>query len=136
MAKPPKTDPDRVSQNLKDRLARYDRGPFLDLTARFLRNAPSEDAIKSKAEKDPESWARSTRVMATLGGYTERSEHVNVNVNASDMVRALVARVGLDRARVTLEASAPGLLALLPNTIEVDEHDGDSAPRLLEPVSG
>ena len=114
MAKPPKTDPNLVEQKLKDRLARYDRGPFLDMTARFLRNGPSEEAIKTKAEKDPESWARSTRVMAGLGGYTERSEHVNVNVNAKDMVQALIARVGLDRARTTLEASAPGLLALLP----------------------
>ena len=115
MAKPPRTDPELVSKNLRDRLARYDRGPFIDMTARFLRNGPSEEAIKTKAEKDPESWARSTRVMAGLGGFTERSEHVNVNVNARDVVMALVARVGPEKARAALEAQAPGLLALLPS---------------------
>lgn len=123
MAKPPKTDPNVVSQKLRDRLARYDRGPFLDATARFLRNGPTEDAIKAKAEKDPESWARATRVMASLGGFAERSEHVNVNLSANDMVRALVARVGLDRARVTLQASAPALLALLPAEPIEAEHE-------------
>ena len=121
MAKPPRTDSNAVAKRLKERLARYDRGPFLDLTARFMRNAPSEDAIKAKGEKDPESWARSTRIMASLGGYAERSEHVNVNISAKDVVANLVARVGLDKARQALEAQAPALLALLPEPIEHDE---------------
>lgn len=55
-------------------LSLYSRQPFMDLLADFIGAAPSLDNIKEFAAMHPDKWASALRSLATIAGYSEKTE--------------------------------------------------------------
>ena len=66
----PHSDPELIKKQLDAR----SRGPFRDVLAKLLANAPSEEAISKQAEAHPDRWGQTTAMIARLSGYTEKLE--------------------------------------------------------------
>jgi hypothetical protein len=75
---------DRVS--VGKQLQRYSRQPFIDLLHHWLMQHPSPEAIAAMAELEPHRYAASLRTIASLAGYTEKTEiEHNININVREM---------------------------------------------------
>lgn len=85
------------------RVTEGDRAPFHNLLADGLRHAPRMKDWR-ELRKDPEAYARTIDKLAKLAGYTERTEHVRVNVTGENLASRLVAIHGPDQARAILKA--------------------------------
>ncbi len=58
------------------------RAPFRRLLARIMAHAPSDEALETIAERNPDRWAQTATQIARLGGYNERLE-VEGSLNVS-----------------------------------------------------
>lgn len=60
--------------DIRNALARYDRGPFLELLAKMVELFPDETSLKALAMKKPELFISSMIAMARISGFTEKQE--------------------------------------------------------------
>ena len=60
--------------DIRNALARYDRGPFLELLAKMVELFPDEASLKALAMKKPELFINSMIAMARISGFTEKQE--------------------------------------------------------------
>lgn len=104
---------------------------------------PSLTAWRKMAKADPEKYTRALSNLTKIAGYTERSESLNVTMDARDLAQTLVARYGQDKAKAMLElhglpASLLGVeTASEPLESTIIDHDPDTtdAPNVAQPVS-
>ena len=59
---------------VREQLDLMSRGPFGDILAMLLGTHPTEEALYSFAQNNPEKWANTVRTFATLTGYREEIE--------------------------------------------------------------
>ena len=78
----PRLDPVEVYENIKN----LSRAPFAEQAARFLNNAPSDAAISSLAERNPDRWAQALAIVARFAGYNEKLE---VEASVTQRIEAL-----------------------------------------------
>ena len=76
MSYAPQFDPEELEKALEQR----SRRPFRALLARVLENAPSSEAIRALAQRNPDRWAQTLALVGRLGGYNEKLE-VEGNIN-------------------------------------------------------
>lgn len=71
---------------IRSYLGSYSREPFLRQLAKFLGCAPTRQAIQTFANRNPDRWANSIKVLGNMAGYRELiSSEVNVNFNVHNM---------------------------------------------------
>lgn len=109
--------PQATIDELKAKLMRYDRTPFLEFLAVWMSQLPSWEAISHLRETDPLKFLKATEIIMKMGGYIETSEHV-VRHSFEEMSDAqLVEYLRTARARAPLEITAidvPNEMAPLP----------------------
>lgn len=107
--------PQSTIDELKAKLLRYDRTPFLEMLAVFLAQMPSWEAISKLRETDPLKYIKAVEALQRMGGYIETSEHI-VRHNFEDMsdmqlqeyLRSARARAPLELQAIDVEAKAIG----------------------------
>lgn len=70
----PSNAPAFNAADIRNALARYDRGPFLELLAKMVELFPNDDSLKALAMKKPELFISSMIAMARISGFTEKQE--------------------------------------------------------------
>lgn len=61
-------------EQLRERLREYDREPFLDLLAVFLECAPTPNAVRQHANRNPHLYANALGHLGKLAGFADRRE--------------------------------------------------------------
>ena len=87
-------------------LESYSRQPFLDTLARILGCEPKAQQLQAFANKYPDRWAQTAAIFGRLGGYSDKTEIVNVSVlaivkNASDS--ELLSRISEIESRLRMQ---------------------------------
>ena len=90
-------------EEIEEQFKSYSRLPFLSTLARIMGAEPTIENLRKFANKSPDRWAQTAAIMGRLGGYSEKTEVVNVSVlavikNASDS--ELLARITDIEARL------------------------------------
>jgi len=67
----------------------FSREPFQRQLAKFLQCAPDRKSIIAFAKRNPDKWAKTIQVFASLSGYTEKLE-VDMNINIQSMSDTLL----------------------------------------------
>jgi hypothetical protein len=62
----------------------FSREPFQRQLAKFLQCGPDRHDIIAFAKRNPDKWAKTIQVFASLAGYTERME-IDINMNIQSM---------------------------------------------------
>lgn len=98
----PSRRPSWTAEDLTAQLRRYDRSPFIDLLAYWLRCAPDMDAIELLAKKKPDVWVKALTDLARISGYSEKQEVTHTvrvdqlsDSQLEDRARELASRLGL-----------------------------------------
>ena len=65
-------DPDEMLQRIQTQLADLSREPFENELARFLRFAPSDEALQAHANKSPDRWCQAVTMLGKLSGVTDK----------------------------------------------------------------
>jgi len=87
-----------------------DRTDFVHLLADFLKAKPSEDALRSYAEKFPDRFMQGMAIAGRLAGFTEKLE-----VKHSGTLAAFVEEIsGLSDAELLKKARETGLRPIEP----------------------
>lgn len=131
--------PQSTIDELKAKLLRYDRTPFLEMLAVFIAQMPSWEAISKLRENDPLKYIKAVEALQRMGGYIETSEHI-VRHNFEDMsdmqlqeyLRSARSRAPLELTAETVETKAIGHndAAPLPTTSAVEMHQHETAAEL------
>lgn len=66
--------PNFSPDELHTQLSNHSRAPFTAALARFLANAPSDQAISDEAEKYPNRWTQNIVMLQRAAGYTDKQE--------------------------------------------------------------
>jgi hypothetical protein len=62
----------------------FSREPFQRQLAKFLQCGPERHDILAFAKRNPDKWAKTIQVFASLSGYTEKLE-IDMNINIANM---------------------------------------------------
>jgi hypothetical protein len=62
----------------------FSREPFQRQLAKFLQCAPDRQSIIAFAKRNPDKWAKTIQVFASLSGYADRME-IDMNINIANM---------------------------------------------------
>lgn len=62
----------------------FSREPFQRQLAKFLQCGPTRHDIEVFAKRNPDKWAKSIQIFASLAGYTEKME-IDHNINIRDL---------------------------------------------------
>jgi hypothetical protein len=118
MSKAPKIDGEQISAELEN----LSRGPFRRVLGKLLENGPSDEAIASQAERNPDRWAQTVALIARLGGYNEKLEvEGSLSLKVQQLSDSeLVALLAEYQGQLDNQSNAPKLLA------RVNTGDGDS----------
>ena len=74
------------TDDLIHQLKQYDRQPFLDLLAEYMKLFPSKEALLRFADAYPDRYMGALAQLARIGGFTDKTESsVNINVNLNKM---------------------------------------------------
>ncbi len=114
-----KFDPERTQREI-DVLS---RAPFRRLLARIMAHAPSDEALETIAERNPDRWAQTATQIARLGGYNERLEvEGSLNVSIQELSDSeLTAQLAALVRTLDMQSSDTKLLALDIARDEADE---------------
>lgn len=72
--KPDTSKPLWTADQIRERLRKYDRTPFLDLLSAWLECAPTAEAITEFADRWPDRYAASLLSIGKIAGFAERRE--------------------------------------------------------------
>ena len=105
----PKLDGSLIAAELEN----LSRGPFRRILAKLLECAPSDTAITSQAEKNPDRWAQTVALIARLGGYNEKLEvEGSLNLKVQQLSDSeLLALLSEYQGALDNQSNAPKLLA-------------------------
>ena len=62
----------------------FSREPFQRQLAKFLQCAPDRQSIIAFAKRNPDKWAKTIQVFASLSGYVDKME-IDLNMNINNM---------------------------------------------------
>jgi hypothetical protein len=62
----------------------FSREPFQRQLAKFLQCAPDRQSIIAFAKRNPDKWAKTVQIFASLSGYADKME-IDINMNISQM---------------------------------------------------
>lgn len=116
-AKRPKTQkPLWSADDIRAKLRKWDRAPFLDLLGAWLECAPTPEALIAFADRFPDRYASSLLAISKIAGFAERKEvmaelHGHVTVSVEDMSDS--------QLEDHLRSLAYGLGIPVPKTIEL-----------------
>ena len=101
----PQLDPEEIARQLNA----MNRQPFRDLLARFLRCAPSDEAIERLAERNPDRYAQALAIVGRLGGFNEKLElEGTLTHNLSQLSDAeLLARMASLQGQLDMQSNVP-----------------------------
>ena len=118
----PKLDGQQIAAELEN----LSRGPFRRILAKLLECAPSDNAISSQAEKNPDRWAQTVALIARLGGYNEKLEvEGSLNLKVQQLSDSeLLVLLAEYQGTLDNESNAPKLLA----TVDQRVIDGSGVP--------
>ena len=78
------TERNRTSrEELRLAIEQYSRAPFGDALEALLQARPTTQRLLQWAGEDPLKWANAVKIFAILGGYTEKTESLNVHLHAN-----------------------------------------------------
>lgn len=93
------------ADQLRAKLRKYDRTPFIDLLALWMECTPDVEVIEHFAEKYPDRFIRSMVELGKLSGFAEKSQ-IDVNLTAQvgalsdsqleERLRQAAQRLGID----------------------------------------
>ena len=104
-------------EDIRAKLERYDRGPFLDLLKKMLDMFPDDTSLKALAMKKPELYISSLIAMARISGFTEKQEvhhehtiniHKMSDSQLEDHAKQLLESMGFEGKTIDLQANSPG----------------------------
>ena len=92
-------------EQVEEELSLYTRTPFRNILAEFLECAPTPEAIRHFANASPDKWAIALKAVATLYGYTEKTEVTHdIRISVSRMSDAeLLQRASELRSVLTIQ---------------------------------
>lgn len=103
----------------------FSREPFQRQLAKFLQCAPDRMSIIAFAKRNPDKWAKTIQVFASLSGYVDHME-LDVNINVQNM------------SDTQIEARLAELDNLLiehnPSDRETSQVEGNKSPEALDPL--
>lgn len=96
--------PQSTIDEMRAKLARYDRSPYTDFLALVMQTLPSFEALKELAEKDPYKHAKVVATHTQLAGYVVEKKEVQHTVSFEHMSDLeLLAYVQAQRKAIPLQ---------------------------------
>ena len=114
------TAPKMPLEDVKKQLDLRSRGPFVDLLARFLSCAPTDEAIHEEAQKYPNRFVQNVQMLTRTAGYRDGIE---LDVSGTLVVQAL--------SDSDLVAE---LVRLRSQLGELDNQSSDRSPQAVESI--
>jgi hypothetical protein len=105
-----------TADQLRARLRKYDRTPFIDVLALWMECTPNAEVIEKFAEVFPDKFVKALEALGRLSGYAEKRE-IDVNLTAQvsalsdsqleDRVRRAAQKIGLDMPEIKVLEHEP-----------------------------
>jgi hypothetical protein len=86
----------------------FSREPFQRQLAKFLQCAPDRQSIIAFAKRNPDKWAKTVQVFASLSGYADKME-IDINMNINQMSDTQI-EARLAELSVLLDKADPRLI--------------------------
>lgn len=94
---------------IEEELSLYSRLPFRTVLADILECAPTTEALQAFANASPDKWANALKAVATIYGFTEKTEVVHdIRVTISRMSDSeLLLKAAELRERAIIDVTPP-----------------------------
>jgi len=121
---PPRhSTPKATAADVRAKLQRFNREPFLDVLEKILGAAPTIQSIQAFANKYPDRWAQALTIVSKLYGFHEKLEiDQNVHVHVHEMSDADLMHKLEDMRKQMLDATSDNMV-LVGEVVEVGEEE-------------